>query len=463
MFRNKQGIGILNLVLILLLMSCRSYYSKNLKFNEHFRKGEFDKAEEVLNKDKKGGERHTKLIYFLNKGMVAHAMNKFAESNNYFEQAYILGEDYHKNIGSEALSLLSNPLASEYKGEDFELLTLHYYKALNFIYLNNYNDALVEARRINVKLNALTDKYTKSNRYKNDAFAHYLMGILFESSKEYNNAFISYRNAYNCYKDEYTNLFGLSAPESLKHSVIRTAQLTGFNDQVKIYEKEFGFKYEKASSELYDVVLLWNNGLSPVKEEWSINFFLVEGSDGMLTFVNEEYGLSFPFYNNSGESTGSLGDLKMLRVAFPKYVERQALYNEGIIKVNNQLFTMERVQNINAIAFKSLEDRMLREFSNALMRLAVKKAAELALRKQNQDAGAALGILNAITEKADTRNWQTLPHSIYMQRFKLPEGKQTIEFEAKSQYNQSRKYTLNIDVRPNKVNFASISTFDTVK
>jgi len=461
MFRIKTVF--LTLVLcIVILSSCGSYYTKNIKFNDYYKKADFEKAEQLLVKDKKGPKRNTKLIYFLNRGVIAQALGKYTESNDFFEQAYILGEDYRKNIGSETLALLSNPMVTDYKGEDFELLMLHYFKSLNFVFLNNYDNALVEARRINNKLNELSDKYLKNNRYKNDAFAHYLMGILFESSGEYNNAFISYRNAYNCYNDEYVKLFGFSAPPSLQKDLLRTAYKTGFNDQVNFYEKEFNLKYEKITDTLNDVVFLWNNGLSPVKEEWSINFVLVQGADGIMTFVNEEYGLSFPFPMDNKEGTGGLGDLKILRVAFPKYVERVPLFNAGSVKINNDVYNMELVQNINAIAFKSLEDRMLREFSTALMRLALKKAAELALRSQSQDAGAALGILNAITEKADTRNWQTLPHSIYLTRFRLPTGQHTLNFETKSSYSgASNTRSISIDVKPNRVNFFTFSTFET--
>ena len=461
MLRNRTSLLIFVFSFTLLLASCRSYYKKNIKFNEYYRTSQFEKAEQILDKDKKGPTRNNKLIFFLNRGTIAHALGKYEESNKYFEQAYILSEDYQKNLGNEALALISNPMATEYKGEDFEVLTLHYFKALNFVFLNNYSDALVEARRINVKLNELSDKYLKKNHYKNDAFAHYLLGILFESSKEYNNAFISYRNAYTCYNEEYSKMFGVNAPLSLKKDLIRTAALTGFKDQVSLYEKEFGIKDAPIDKSLNDVVFLWNNGLSPVKDEWSINFVLVKGSDGMLTFVNEEYGLSFPFPLESKEGNGGLGDLKILRVSFPKYVERIPLYNAGSVKVNNESYEMEQVQNINGIAFKSLEDRMLREFSNALLRLAMKKAAEMAVRTQNQDAGAALGILNAITEKADTRNWQTIPHSIYLARFRLPEGKHTLNFVAQSPFTSTKTYTIEINVLPNKVNFFTFSTFDT--
>jgi hypothetical protein len=52
---------------------------------------------------------------------------------HFFEKAYMLGEDYHVNYVNEAASFLLNPTIIEYKGEDFEILMVHYYKALNFL------------------------------------------------------------------------------------------------------------------------------------------------------------------------------------------------------------------------------------------------------------------------------------------------------------------------------------------
>ena len=43
------------------------------------------------------------------------------------------------------------------------------------------------------------------------------------------------------------------------------------------------------------------------------------------------------------------------------------------------------------------------------MRLALKQLAGQQVRKQNQDLGALLLVVNSISEKADARNWQSLP------------------------------------------------------
>ncbi|HOO10446.1 MAG TPA: hypothetical protein PKW06_10955, partial [Cyclobacteriaceae bacterium] len=50
------------------------------------------------------------------------------------------------------------------------------------------------------------------------------------------------------------------------------------------------------------------------------------------------------------------------------------------------------------------------------------KVAEYEMRKENKALGSLFGIINAVTEKADTRNWQTLPHSIYYARVPLHLG-----------------------------------------
>jgi len=60
--------------------------------------------------------------------------------------------------------------------------------------------------------------------------------------------------------------------------------------------------------------------------------------------------------------------------------------------------------------------------------VAVKKAEEYELKKQDRALGSIVGMINALTEKADTRNWQTLPHSIYYCRVPLKEGQNEVTF-----------------------------------
>jgi len=412
------------LVLSIFFWGCMPYYIRLQEFHTRFQQGRLEEASQVLDKSREASRRRNRFLFLANQGVVKHMMGSYAESNRFFEEAHILGEDFSRNVADEALALLSNPGVLEYRGEDFELLMIHFYKAMNFIQLGNLEAALVECRRMNIKLNALNDKHRGQNKYQRDAFIHNLMGIIYQAAGDYNNAFIAYRNAFEVYNEDYLRLFGLEPPLQLQKDIIRTAHLTGFSDQRVYFESKFGLNNPDGfpAENEGELVFFWQNGLGPVKEQWSINFKMVRGESGVVQFQNEELGLSFPFLISSNQDQDNLGDLRFVRVAFPRYVERRPVIASATLSGNGKARGFEIAQNINAIAFQSLQDRMLREFSTALLRLAVRQAGEISLRKRNEDLGALFGLVGAMTEQADTRNWQTLPHSIHYTRMILPQG-----------------------------------------
>jgi uncharacterized protein len=159
---------------------------------------------------------------------------------------------------------------------------------------------LVEVRRINLKLNELNDKYKDNkNRYSSDAFALLIMGLIYDAGREYNDAFIAYRNALNVFETSYSKNFGINAPEQLKQDILRTAYLNGFHEELAFYEKQFDKKYEHKPLSGGEVVFIWQNGLGPVKSEWSINFAKVDGEAGFIILQNDELGLAFLFISGT--------------------------------------------------------------------------------------------------------------------------------------------------------------------
>lgn len=456
MFFNIKRIRLFAILSFVAFLGCATYYQKNIKFQEHFVKGEIEQAEKILEKEKKSAKGKNRLLYFLQKGVVLQMLGNYQESNDFFEQAYLFTEDLQKNYATEALSYFTNPTILPYKGEDFERVQIHYYKALNYLRLNQFEEALVECRRMNIELNSLNDKYANhKNRYKRDAFAYNLMGIIFEAAGEVNNAFISYRNAYETYRDEYQSFFNVDVPKQLKMDLLRTAYLNGFGDELEHYQNEFNMEFTPQANEGGELIFFWNNGLGPVKGEWSINFFILKGKGGLVTFVNDEEGLSFPFsLESSGDESTKLGDLKAVRVAFPKYLERKPSFRSAKISVDNKNYQLELAQNINEIAFKTLNDRMIRELGNSLLRLAIKQATEALVRKKSEGLGTLLSVANALTEKTDTRNWQTLPYSIYYARIPLAAGENTVVLKAYSSHKQREDSTsFNFYVEKNETVF----------
>ena len=113
-------------------------------------------------------------------------------------------------------------------------------------------------------------------------------------------------------------MFGVETPEQLQEDLMRTAYLNGFLTELEQYEQEFKRKYKPSVNEGGELVFFWNNGLGPVKSEWSINFTIIKGSGGFVTFANEEYGFNFPFLLNSDDERGDLTDLRFFNWSWLK-------------------------------------------------------------------------------------------------------------------------------------------------
>jgi uncharacterized protein len=312
---------------------------------------------------------------------------------------------------------------------------------------------------MNMRLNQLNDKYGSGKKLQRDAFVHNLMGIIYQSVKDYNNAFIAYRNAVDIYQNEYSDLFNLQVPEQLKKDLLNTANWVGFNGEFEEYKDRFGmtdFVPEQPEAEL---VFFWHNGLAPVKDEWGINFLIDHNRDNLVVFNNQAMGLSFPFkLGDDDKDKNSLASLEVFRVAFPRYQERPLYYQNAELEVGGVAFPLEVSEDISQIAFYSLQQRMVEELSKGLLRAALKKAAEHSVRKDNEQLGAVIGALNAITEKADTRSWQTLPHSIYYARVPLKEGLNEVSFKIAN--GQPNGYAFNYQARKGQTLFHTFSSLE---
>lgn len=412
----------------LLTVSCATYYQQHRDFNSQFEKGDLPKALEVLQQKESLGNSKSKFLYFVNNGLLLSIMGKYEASNDFFERAYLFGEDYHVNYFHEATGYLTNPNMSVYRGEDHEHLMLLYFKAINFLKMKKPEQALVECRRLNIRLNQLSDKYQSERKYRQDAFIHNLMGIIYQSTGDFNNAFIAYRNALDIYERDYQDLFSLLVPDQLKRDLLNTAWWTGFRDEFREYRGKLGMQDYIPEKPVAELVFFWHNGLSPVKSEWNINFVIDHRSDNMVVFTNERLGISFPFHLDEKREKSDLQRLEVFRVAFPKYVERPEYYRVATLRTDSITIPLELTEDISKIAFHSLRERMVLEFSKGLLRAALKKATELSIKKEDEGLAALIGLVNALTEKADTRNWQTLPHSIYYARVPLREGVNDLEF-----------------------------------
>ena len=115
-------------------------------------------------------------------------------------------ELYTKSLGRGAASMLLNDNILEYSGEDYEDVYLNVFKALNYVELDEFDDAFVEIRKINEKLSLLEQKYRKmakqyntskdkkknfesgTNKFHNSALGRYLSMLLYRAEGKMDDA-----------------------------------------------------------------------------------------------------------------------------------------------------------------------------------------------------------------------------------------------------------------------------------
>tara|TARA_B110000093_G_C12938747_1_gene397062 strand:+ start:405 stop:1808 length:1404 start_codon:yes stop_codon:yes gene_type:complete len=452
------------LLLLLFFNSCASYHEKSLRIQTELQQGNTEKALIAIDANSFLKKKRNLLIYYFEKGKIAYLNGDYELSNSFLNKADAFIEENKQYLGGKVLGILLNPEAETYTGEDFEKVAIHYYKALNYIFLNKIDEALVEAKRINLQLQEINDTYPegKKNRYTSDGFALNIQGFLYEASGDINNAFISYRNAVDLYLANGGSFFGTPLPEQLKKDVLRTAVSLGFANELDRYQKLLATTYTppKEESTGGELILFWENGLVPYKDQTFFNFIVLPGNEnGIVSIYNEELNLTLPIPVSTGnDKKREFSDIDIFNVAFPKYVKRNPSFSDAtIIKDSIPIASFELAQNYEDIAFKTLKDRALREIGKAAIRLGTKKISEYILKDENENFGAALEIFNALSEHADTRNWQSLPNSIYYTRIPLKKGENTIYISLKTPNGTSKQKEIHIEGRKG-IQFKKITT-----
>ena len=130
------------LLLSLILSGCGAAYSGYMSGSlKRLEKGDYEGA---LGKLEKPDGKTNKLLYYLEKGLILHYQGQYEASNLEFERAERLSDVlYTRSVSREIAALLSNDSVAAYRGEEFELALIHYYRAMNYAQLGDRQAALV--------------------------------------------------------------------------------------------------------------------------------------------------------------------------------------------------------------------------------------------------------------------------------------------------------------------------------
>lgn len=552
------------LVLILItayLAGCATYGQDVRKGLVLTQQGQYDKAAGVFEKalDPKGDDR---LLYYTELGMVYHLAGDYKKSNGLLERAERIAEDlYTKRVSDMLTTAMSNPRQGPYRAANFERVFINYYKALNYFMLaaqsSNKEErrkalegARVESRRMDMVLSsieyekgsykeqadreksmfsklmrifdALTGEIIDRNKivYRNDAFGHYLAGVIYEQHKEWDDARVAYQKSAQLYEEGYQEQYGLEneMTEQAWFDTIRMMQKAGgwsnewpLLSQKKLSKtkrddlKEFGRKGH--------LLVLEHAGMVPERREMNMLltadantrqvvvqpilagtpaqqmdqrfwFFALYADKGITDVLSAAYeGRMLPAILQFGltkrEYLGPLWDVadnlgvigvmqEGMRITVPYYgVSDFKMAGPSRLRIGQDQHELIVGQSVSHIAVQQqlldasvdLQEAMARE---AFKNLTAAKAAS-AFGGENSQAGAVLGLLGKIATNAsaaaETRNWLLLPNQIKVVRIPLEEGQHALSLTTEVEKGKAITYTHTVNVKPGEMAIWKVRTF----
>jgi hypothetical protein len=320
-----------------------------------------------------GSDFEDELLFLLDWALALHTDGKYEESNAVFVLAekHVWGNDY-TSVTEEAGTLLTGENTKVYRGEDFEKILINVYKALNYALLGKGEEALVEARLVDRRLQAL--KRDGEKDYKQSAFARYLSGVLYESQREWNDAFVDYKKTHEIMPE--FSVVGVD--------LVRIARRLGMSDQVERWQKEFGLdRSSVARAGGAEIVVIYQNGLSPRK-------------------VPREDFYSLPRFR-----------------PYPDGVRSAEVTVDGDARGATAM-----LQDIESTAIQNLDERIAGMLAKRIAGRVVKEvaAAELERRTNNAAVGALARFILVASDQADLRSWSFLPRDLEILRVPVDPG-----------------------------------------
>jgi hypothetical protein len=320
-------------------------------------------------------------------------------------------ELFTKSVTKSAGMLLLNDNTVDYAGEPYERALTNVFRALNYVFLGQPDEALVESRKVEQFLQQLNDRLGGKKVYKDDAFARYLDALLYADQGKSDDARISKEAADAAY-EWYAKDYNTPAPR---------------------------FELAKPQGASGELVFIHYNGVAPRKVSKT---FQIAWGEAVALVRQSDDPQKQQFEN--GLRAGVLGHA--ITVSYPEYTQDPYAIVSSRVEAGGASGDTQLMEDVSAIAFKTLADRNALIKTRAVARATVKFVIAEAISKAEADACAkkygagswqclvqdtatrvAAHGAAAATEIADTRSWGTLPSQIRMARLKLPAGRRDVE------------------------------------
>ncbi|USD29742.1 hypothetical protein J8Z24_06545 [Pseudoalteromonas sp. SCSIO 43201] len=518
---------LLFLVSFLILAGCNLTPSANKLAIEYAEQGDFITAQKHIDNAYKGSSRD-ELLYYLESGMLSHLQQDYMQSNQFLENAKsIIEAAYTVSISDELFSAFTGASYKKYTGKVYHRPMIHTIMALNYAALASksaanstalYDSALTEMRQLDLYLEQLkrstggyggnqtslgnVEKILKAIfgqpflkedlEYKDDAFAQYLSGILYEQQGELDSARIQYERAAKAYKNGFSKQYQLGGH----------AQKQAQKDLTRVVAEQ--------PTDYF--TLVQSLGVSPQRKEFNLYLSVDESAQAIVITpiylgTREERQAQFAWFNLmfsdtslfdliQNYATGDFGDVILgsvtKRLPLGESLWQKAV-NEGIIDAlkygsrisvtylqphknnieqvtlfaNGQKITeLHPFYSVNLLTLYDALSNANMEIYTAISREILKAVTankainQFASPQPTLLAGLAqltASVTNAVTASADIRQWQSLPAEIRVARVKLPQH--TRELTLQTTLRSGRVINQNIQINSKTQTISHVRTF----
>ena len=387
-------------------------------------------------------------------GLIAHYANKFQESNAAFHEAGDIAEDrYTKSLTKEVVSLVTADTALPYSGTRYERLLSHYYRVLNYVYQGQLDSALVECRRATALINYFKGE-SEEYDFFGTGFLAYLSGVLFEATGEWNDAYISYKQALAYYQNA-AEKSGVTLPDDIGRALVRLARQMGFSEDLQRYAAEYG-EQPTPPEDSGELILFYESGYVPSKSEENLVFPILKKDD-----VEDEKFVP-TLMKRQGKSYDDLELAYLLRVAIPVLHPNRPRFSGVEVAVGEAKARGILVEDVETIALETFKAQRTVILLRTLGRAVLKYLASERAGKEHEALGLLVNLAGVLTEQADKRAWQTLPNQIFMVRMQLPAGRHTLNLAFLDAAGRvSGRHTVpDIQIHPQRITFWNHRTYD---
>lgn len=343
------------------------------------------------------------LLWSLNGGALAYHCGDYQKSIEFFDTAEAIFKQQELELeikGAErsVLSILINNNVNNYRGENYEKIMMNVYKGLDFMLLDDFDNARIEFNRaLDRQRRAgeyfqkeITEAYQEFNRSR----VRSEVSMLPNSSSEITDyegditAQSIYPDFINPFATYMSGLFFYLDNDYSKASDLfkQTLRMLPNQQQVK---RDLNLIEQNSTKKTHYVWLIYENG------------------QGML---KQSFTYEFPAYLFTNKVVSA-------QVSLPTIEQRSTSY--PYLLLNEQKTT--EIANMDSIIQIEFNKKLPAVYTDAMLNMASKVAIQYYLEDNFAEYGGKwIGLFyQLVTDKADIRQWRTLPKNFQIARTKL--------------------------------------------